>query len=62
MDDAKACYLYTTGVDDIISSLQVKCCEGCVEGYDVSRTVAAFSKDLVCSSNYSSENLDGRSG
>lgn len=50
----------TVGVT--IIRLRVVKCGGCKEAYVVKRGAAASSKDLGCSSNYSSENLDDRSG
>lgn len=57
----KHIYLYMT-VDTIIMYQQVERCADCEEACDVNRSAAVSSKDLGCSSNYSSENLDGRSG
>lgn len=51
-----------TTVEVIIILQRVVRRGGCNEAYGVTRGVAASSEDLGCSSNYSSENLDDRSG
>lgn len=57
----KPTYLDTT-VDVIIIHLRVVRRGDCKEAYVVKRSVAVSSEDLGSSSNYSSENLDDRSG
>lgn len=57
----KHIYLDTT-VDIMVIYQQVEGCADCKEAYDVNQSVAVSSTDLGCSSNYSSENLDDRSG
>ena len=61
MDDAQAHNLDAT-VEVIIILQRVVGRGGCEEAYVVRRSAAASSEDLGCSSNYSSENLDDRSG
>ena len=57
----KPAYLDRT-VENIVISQRVEGRGGCDKAYVVKRCEAASSEDLGCSSNYSSENLDDRSG